>query len=119
MKDRIAAVNNHSDICPTCLAIPKVKLSNGQCRGKHVIQARQDNKPNALCLHTGCELHHLICAAHKEENLEHSHTSQQIRQLGKLHNDYPDLKNKNVPQNYVLLATQRDPQLCDMGNLQF
>ena len=35
MKDRKAAVESHSDICPICLAIPNVKHSNGQCKGKH------------------------------------------------------------------------------------
>ena len=47
MEVRKAAVEKYSEICPICLAVPRVKHPGGQCKGKHVIQRRLD-KPNAL-----------------------------------------------------------------------
>ena len=38
IEDRRIAIIGQTDICPICLASPKMKYPNGQCKGKHVIR---------------------------------------------------------------------------------
>ena len=73
MNVRRNAIYGQSDTCPVCLAIPKIKHSSGQCRGKHVLRERLDGKYNSLCLYSGCDHHQLICLQHWKMNQNHPH----------------------------------------------
>ena len=113
MEDRLASVTKYSDICPICLAVPRVKMPNGQCKGKHVIEKRQDGKFNSLCKHQECNLHHLICKSHRELNKDHPHHYPQSKAIQELHNKFPHLKNK-VPQEFILLSNLSEPPVYNV-----
>ena len=55
---------------------------------------RQDDKPNAICMNSGCDFHHLICIQHKEENKKHPHTVRSDNFLKEIHQKYPQLNDK-------------------------
>ena len=112
---RRAAVQS-SEVCPTCLGSPRQKLPTGGCKKKHAIMRRTDGRHNALCLNNGCDSHHLICLQHKEENKEHPHTARSNNFLEEIHQKYPQLKDKGIPQQFALMTTQHD-DIYDVGPL--
>ena len=69
---------------------------------------RTDGRHNALCLEGGCDFHHLVCLEHKERNKEHPHTVRSNTFLEQIHQKYPHLKSKGVPQQIALMTTQLD-----------
>jgi hypothetical protein len=96
IEDRRIAIIGQTDICPICLASPKMKYPNGQCKGKHVIRERQDGKYNSLCVYPGCIHHQLICMEHKELNQDHPYNNLHTRTIHELFDKYPELTGKDT-----------------------
>ena len=67
----VAAFSKPTAVRPICLAVPNKKNpQTSQCKGPHTIRRRKDNRPNAICMQSGCDYNYLICQSHRELNNE-------------------------------------------------
>ena len=88
MDVRRQVLSGQTTICPVCLAIPRKKHPNGQCKGRHGVRERPYN---SLCLYPGCPYQYLICLEHKELNLAHPHNTVNKNTIHALVDKYPEL----------------------------
>ena len=88
MDVRRQVLSDQTTICPVCLAIPRKKYPNGQCKGRHGVRERPYN---SLCLYPGCPYQYLICLEHKELNQAHPHNTVNINTIHELVDKYPVL----------------------------
>ena len=112
-RQRVAAVSKSTNLCRICLAIPNTKMTNGQCKGRHVIRRRPDNKQNFLCMQQECEYNHLICQEHQYLNKDHPFRAGINRRIKDLHAKFPTLKEAEVAQEFALLATSPEVPIYD------
>ena len=112
-EQRVAAVSKPTNICPICLAVPNIKLPNSQCKGRHAIRRRTDDKPNVLCMKKDCDYNHLVCQDHRELNKDHPFHQKLDIKVKDLHAKFPALKEANVAQEFTLLATSPEVPIYD------